>query len=179
LHMNISNRDKKALIICAGFLMAFIIVQFMLLPTLEKRKTLEQRLVAKKVALEEIINLEREYIILTGRTGAESSTISSRGTDFTLFSFIDTLAEQSGVKDNVAYMKPSARTLANREYAVSMVKIKLDSLFLKEFVDFINRVESSPNHVQIRSLSLSKTGRDNTLIDAIVEAETIVKGDAA
>lgn len=177
--MNISNRDKKALIICAGFLMAFIVVQFMFLPTLEKRKTLEQRLVSKKIVLEEIMNLEREYIILAGRTGAERSAISGRGADFTLFSFIDTLAEQSGVKDNVAYMKPSSRTLANREYAVSMVKVKLDSLYLKEFVDFISGVESSSNQVQIRSLSLSKTGRDNTMIDAIVEAETIVKGDSA
>ena len=176
--MNISNRDKKALIICAGFLMAFIVVQFMLLPTLERRKALEQRLVSKKVSLEEIMNLEREYIILAGRTGAESSAISGRKSDFTLFSFIDTLAERNGVKDNVAYMKPSSRTLPNREYAVSMVKIKLDSLYLKEFVDFINDVESSPNHVQIRSLSLSKTGKDNTLIDALVEAETIVRGEA-
>lgn len=177
--MNISNRDKKALIICAGFLMAFIVVQFMLLPTLEKRKALEQSLIARSASLEELINLEREYIILAGRTGVENSAISGRETDFTLFSFIDTLAEQSGVKDNVAYMKPSSRTLTNRAYAVSMVKIKLDSLYLKEFVDFINGVESSPNHVQIKSLSLSKTGKDNTLIDAIVEAETIVKGDAA
>jgi hypothetical protein len=33
--------------------------------------------------------------------------------------------------------------------------------------------------VHIRSLSLSKTGKEQTMIDAIVEAETLVKGDAA
>jgi general secretion pathway protein M len=177
--MNISQRDKKALIICAGFLITFIVIQFILVPALDRKKELEQRVAANETALNEIISLQQEYSSLSRMNMAETDILSQRAKGFTLFSFLDTLAEKSGVKDNVAYMKPSSRTFNDKNYAISMVKIKLDTLYLKELVDFLYNVESSRNGVHIRSLSLSKTGKEQTMIDAIVEAETLVKGDAA
>ncbi|MBI9092439.1 MAG: type II secretion system protein M [Desulfobacterium sp.] len=177
--MTISQRDKKALIICAGFLITFVAVQFILVPALDRKKELANRVAAKEAALTEIISLQQEYARLSRMNMADTDILSKRAKGFTLFSFLDALAEKSGVKDNVAYMKPSSRTFNDKNYAVSMVKIKLDTLYLKELVDFLYRVESSRNGVHIRSLSLSKTGKEQTLLDAIVEAETLVKGDAA
>ncbi len=177
--MTISKQDKKALIVCAGFLMAFMVVQFILLPTLDRKKVLEQQFMSRQVSLAELSALEKEYQRLSGLNKIKTNAVSNRDRDFTLFSFLDTLAEQSGVKDNVAYMKPSSKALSDKAYSLSMVKIKLDALYLKELVAFLHGVESFRNNVHIRSLSLSKTGKDNTLIDAIVETETLVKGDAA
>ncbi len=177
--MNISQRDKKALIICAGFLITFIAVQFILVPAMDRKKELAHRIAAQKTALAEIISLQQEYSMLSRMNMADTDILSKRAKGFTLFSFLDALAEKSGVKDNVAYMKPSSRTFNDKNYAVSMVKIKLDTLYLKELVDFLYRVESSQNGVHIRSLSLSKTGKEQTMLDAIVEAETLIKGDAA
>ncbi len=167
------------MIICAGFLITFVVVQFILVPALDRKKELEQRVAANETALNEIIALQQEYSSLSRMNMAETGILSQRAKGFTLFSFLDTLAEKSGVKDNVAYMKPSSRTFNDKNYAISMVKIKLDTLYLKELVDFLYSVESSRNGVHIRSLSLSKTGKEQTMIDAIVEAETLVKGDAA
>jgi len=177
--MNISKQDKKALIICAGFLITFVAVKFILMPALDERKNMEQRVAAKKASLKEIFDLQQEYARLSSMNMVETDILSRRAADFTLFSLLDTLAEKSGVKDNVAYMKPSSRTFSDKNYSVSMVTIKLDSLYLKELVDFLYSVETSRNGVQIRSLSLSKTGEDETMIEAIVEAETLVKEDAA
>jgi len=177
--MNLSQRDKKALIICAGFLMVFIAFQFVLVPALDRKQALSDSIAAKEAALGEMISLQQEYSRLSRMSMAETNILTRRAKGFTLFSFLDTLAEKSGVKDNVAYMKPSSRTFNDKNYAVSMVKIKLNTLYLKELVDFLYSVESSRNGVHIRSLSLSKTGKDQTMIDAIVEAETLVKGGAA
>ena len=177
--MTISHQDKKALIVCVGFLMAFIGIQFVLLPAIDKKKELSQRVTSKEASLKELVTLENEYIKLSGSSRVKITALSGRDKDFTLFSFLDTLAEKSGVKDNVAYIKPSSRTLNDKAYAISMVKIKLDALYLKELVEFIHGVEISRNNVQIKSISLSKTGKDNALLDAIVEAETLIKGDAA
>lgn len=177
--MNISQQDKKALIICAGFLMAFVAVQFILVPALDKRKEMEKRVAAQNASLKELSDLQKEYTRLSSMNMVETDILSRRASSFTLFSLLDTLAEKSGVKDNVAYMKPSSRTFSDKNYAVSMVTIKLDSLYLKELVDFLYGVETSQNGVHIRSLSLSKTGEDETMIEAIVEAETLVKEDAA
>lgn len=177
--MTLSKQDKKALIVCAGFLTIFMVVQFILLPTLDRKKVLKQQILSKQASLTQLVALDEEYQRLSGLNRVETNAVSSRDKNFTLFSFLDTLAEQSGVKDNVAYMKPSSKPLNDKTYTLSMVKIKLDALYLKELVAFLHGVENLQNNVHIRSLSLSKTGKDNTLIDAIVETETLVKGDAA
>ena len=176
--MNISQQDKKALIVCAGFLMAFVAVQFILVPALDKRKEMEKSVTTQNASLKELFDLQQEYTRLSSMNMVETDILSRRASSFTLFSLLDTLAEKSGVKDNVAYMKPSSRTFSDKNYAVSMVTIKLDSLYLRELVDFLYSVETSQNGVQIRSLSLSKTGEEETMIEAIVEAETLVKEDA-
>lgn len=177
--MTISPQDKKALAMGLAVLMAFISFQFILIPALDHKKGLEKKIAAQKKTLESLLALEQEYSRLSRMNMAETDGLSTRAKGFTLFSFLDDLAEKSGVKDNVVYMKPSSRTFNDKNYSISMVKIKLDSLYLKELVDFLHGLETSRNGVHIRSLSLSKAGKEQTMLDAVVEAETLVKGDAA
>jgi len=103
----------------------------------------------------------------------------TRDKAFSLFSFLDTEAKKCGVKDNVEYMRPTSRDLENSKYNVSRVKVKLSQVYLMELVDFLYLVESSGNHVAITSISLSRTGKKKKLLDAVIEAETLIlKGSA-
>ena len=55
---------------------------------------------------------------------------------------------------------------------LAVVKVKLKDVYLKEFIDFLYRIESSGNAVNITSLSLSKSGKDKLRLDALIEAQT-------
>jgi hypothetical protein len=95
-----------------------------------------------------------------------------RSSGFTLFSFLDTLAGQVGLKDRIAYMKPSKTTLENTAYALSVVETKLQNITMKQLTSYLYRIETSDNLVRVKGLSISKTGKQAGTVDAVLMAET-------
>ncbi|MEA1969737.1 MAG: hypothetical protein U9N77_16155 [Thermodesulfobacteriota bacterium] len=172
--MNISGREKKALTIGLFFLLFFIVFQFILFPALEKKEKLKKIIIVKEDALKELFLLENQHSDLNQRERMDKQAVNKRNKHFTLFSFLDSLAEKSGVKDKVAYMKPFSRKSETGSINLSLVRVKIESLFLKELVDFLVMIENSGNGVYIKSLSLSKTGKEKKLLDAVIETETVI-----
>ena len=52
---------------------------------------------------------------------AARTNMAGRTSGFTLFSFLDTLAGQAGLKDRIAYMKPSTSILEDSPFKLSIV----------------------------------------------------------
>ncbi|MBF0228433.1 MAG: type II secretion system protein M [Desulfamplus sp.] len=170
---SLSRREQDVVSVGSVAVILFILIQFILLPTLDKRQSFINKVNAKKDALKEMVELESRYQEIQSSVMAEKILVMKRDKSFTLFSFLDRLAQESNVKDNVSYMKPFKRQSENSEVAFSSVKVKLDEVVMRQVVDFIYKIESSNNLVYISSLSLSRTG-ENGQLSAIIEAETIV-----
>jgi general secretion pathway protein M len=98
--------------------------------------------------------------------------MAGRSSGFTLFSFLDTLAGQVGLKDRIAYMKPSKTTLENTPYTLSVVETKLQNITMKQLTSYLYRIETSNNLVRVKGLSISKTGKQAGTVDAVLLAET-------
>ncbi|KKK54471.1 hypothetical protein LCGC14_3084410, partial [marine sediment metagenome] len=92
--------------------------------------------------------------------------------DYTLFSFLDRLAGEAGIKDRIAYMKPSTSTTTNGRYKISSVEMKLESISLEELVTYLYKTETSKNLVNIKRISISKTGTEREFLNAILHVET-------
>ena len=177
--MNLTQRDRYAL--AAGILsvLLFIAVQWILFPALVEKKSLHAGVASRREALDSICRLAREYRTIKGASQKDLNLLSHRSREFTLFSLLDELAEKSGVKDNVSYMKPDIQPMGSSPYALSRVKIKLEDLALGEFTDFIYSIESSPDKVVIRSLSLTTTGKDLKRLNAVMETQTLIPGGSS
>jgi general secretion pathway protein M len=171
---NLSKREINVLTGGGVFLIVFTAAQFVYSPAIEKRDTLERVLSQKQISLEEMDLLQQKFQAVSNQFDTETSTISNRGESFSLFSFLDSQAQQSGVKGNVDYMKPGTKEIENSMYAIASVKLKLQDLYLKELVDFLYRIESFKNGVRITSLSLTKAGKEKTKIDAMIETQTLM-----
>ncbi len=148
-------------------------------PVFEKRDTLRRILNEKKAALEEMVNLQQQYLAVSNNSDIKTRVSINREKDFSLFSFLDDQAQQSGVKENVAYMKPFTKKLEKSLYTLATVKVKLKEVYLKELVDFLYHIESSKNGVTITSLSLSKAGKEKVKLDAVIETQTLMQKDKA
>lgn len=172
--LNFSNREKNTLIFGICFVVLFFVWQLGMVPFYEKRKTLHRVLNEKQMALEEMLKLQQAYAAVSDNVDMKTQTLLNRDKAFTLFSFIDEQAEQSGVKENVVYMKPFSKSLEKSAYELSTVKVKLNDIYLKELVDFLFRIESSKKDVTITALSLSKFGKDEIKLEALIETETRV-----
>lgn len=177
---NLTLREKQ--IVTGGSILAliFICIQFIFMPAYDKNASLEQTLAAEQRALQQITVLQKEYKAMAVDNSSTETLLKTRPKGFTLFSYLDRQASQSGVKTQIDYMKPQSRELENQPYTLAVVKLKLKKLTLKEFVRFINKVESSQKGIHIASLSLTKSGKDGKHLDAVLEAQTIMpKGGSA
>ncbi|MEH0021371.1 MAG: type II secretion system protein GspM [Desulfobacter sp.] len=175
---NLSQREK--MIIMGGGILAvlFILVQFIYLPAYDRRADLTDALAAEQASLKKIQALQKEYRALVPDHGGGLDQIKDRKKGFTLFSFLDHQASRSGVKGNIDYMKPHTRELDNSDVTLSIVKLKLKQIVLRDFVRFIQAVESQGAGIRISSLSLNKSGKEKNRLDATIEAQTLVPGEA-
>jgi len=114
----------------------------------------------------EFDSIEKNARSLRGRLAAKKK-------GFTLFSFIDDNAGKTGLKDRIAYMKPSSSSSREGPYRLSTVEMKLQQISMEQLVTYLHAVETSPNMVSVRRLSITRAGKDKSLIDAVMEFETV------
>ncbi|HMA86161.1 MAG TPA: type II secretion system protein GspM [Desulfosalsimonadaceae bacterium] len=173
ININLNQREKIIVYGAGLFIAAFALVQLIIMPVFEKRDELQRKLDAKHQTLSEMQQLRAEYQELRQRIAASRNQFDRRPANFTLFSFMDRLAGQAGIKQHVSYMKPSTTVNDDTGVTLSRVEMELQGISLKDLTKYLYNVETSKNMVMIKRLSISRTGRDSALIDAVLQAETV------
>jgi hypothetical protein len=74
-------------------------------------------------------------------------------------------------------MRPFSRTSDDGSFQLSRVRLKLTGLYLNDFTDFLRRVESPGSGVHVVSMSLAKSGKNDTLLEAVLETQTLMTGE--
>ncbi len=173
INLGFNRREKAAVYGAALFIALFVLIQLVIVPVFNKRDSLGRKLEAKQESLAEIKRLQAEYQQLQQQMSASRKRFESRPRGFTLFSFLDRLAGETGVKRNVTYMKPSSSVSEKSGLTLSRVEMELQDISLKAFTKYLFHVETSENMVEVKRLSISRKGRDNASIDAVLQVETL------
>ncbi len=171
----LTKREKYAIYALSGAILLFILIQFIVFPSIDKRKRLQRTLQVKEEILLEMITLKSDYDAIEKRTNLAKVHFENREKSFTLFSFLDRLTGKARIKEYVTYMKPSTTVQKNNLYKISLVEIKFKGLTLQQLTTYLHMVETSKNMVHIKRLSISKTGKQEGFIDAVLQVETVEK----
>jgi general secretion pathway protein M len=171
----LTKREKYAIYALSGAILLFILIQFIVFPSIDKRKRLQRTLQVKEEILLEMITLKSDYDAIEKRTNLAKVHFENREKSFTLFSFLDSLTGKARIKEYVTYMKPSTTVQKNNLYKISLVEIKFKGLTLQQLTTYLHMVETSKNMVHIKRLSISKTGKQEGFIDAVLQVETVEK----
>jgi general secretion pathway protein M len=171
----LARREKYSIYALSGVICLFVVFQFIVFPFLDKKERLERTIKAKTDILEKMTVLQSEYNTIKKMTELSKSHFEKRDGDFTLFSFLDKLTGKAGIKNHVTYMKPSTSVQKNSPFKISQVEMKLQGLTLQQLTSYLHMVETSKNRVNIKRLSISKTGKIENLIDAVLQVETAEK----
>lgn len=169
----LNRRDKYIVYGVGGLLGLLIIVQFIIRPFFDNRKRLERTLQTRKVELKKMRELQADFTALKGRMQLSQVRVNKRQKGFTLNSFLVQAAGQVGIKDRISSMKPTTTTQKNSNFKVSRVEMKLDAISLEQLTAFLHGVETSPNMVMVKKLSVSKKDKKEGLINVIMQVETI------
>ena len=168
----LTRREKYSLYAASGIIGLFIIMQFIVLPVFDKHDRLKRSLKVKTKILQQMIALKSEYDAIIQRTDLSKVHFENREKGFTLFSFLDKLSGKAGIKDHITYMKPSTTVQKNSPYKTSRVEMKLRGLTLQQLTVYLHMVETSKNMVNVKRLSISKSGKQEGFIDAVLQVET-------
>ena len=96
---NLNRRERYALYLGITVVCGFLLIAFVVSPPIEKRKRLANILEAKTRSLQEIQALKTEYDALSGQALLTRRRFADREKNFTLFSFLDRLAGDTGLKN--------------------------------------------------------------------------------
>ncbi len=168
----LNKREKSMLTLAAGFICVFFVARLIVFPVLDKRERLGRVQAARTRTLADIQVLAAEYAALKKRSDTALQRISRKQAGFTLFSFLDRMAGETALKDRIAYMKPSTQTPKDSPYKISLVEMKLQKITLAQLVLYLHRIETDASTVQIKRISIIKTGKGQSHIDAVMEIES-------
>ncbi len=166
------KREKYALYLAVGFIVLFVVIQFVVFPMIDRHQRLQRTLQVKMNTLNEMLNLKSAYDKIVEKAAIAEDRFTQRKKGFTLFSFLDKLAGKTALKNKIIYMKPSTSAQKDKKYKIAMVEMKLQSINLKQLTTYLYRIETSENMVFIRRISISKEKKDRGLVNAVLNIVT-------
>ncbi len=169
----LNKRERYAIMIGVGVVGIFLIVQFIIEPLFSNAEQKKQNLQTKSVMLEQMRQWQAEYNSLTQKASLSKSRFRNRQKGFTLYAFLNRLAGEAGIKDRITNMKPTKKVEKGSPYKLSRVEMKLDAITLEQLTKYLYRVETSPNMVDIKKISISKKDKKQGLITAVLQVETV------
>ncbi len=172
--MKLSGREKYSIYAAACFIGFFVIIKFIVFPIIDNQELLTRTIRMKTKMLEEILALKSEYDDIKKQGELSRVRFTKREKGFTLFSFLDNLSGQAGIKDNITYMKPSTSSGKNGQQKISAVEMRLQAVTLNHLTSYLYMIEASENMVNIKRLSISKTGSQEDLLDVVLQVETYI-----
>jgi general secretion pathway protein M len=171
----LTKRERYAIYALSGAVLLFMLIQFIVFPSIDKRKRLRRILQIKEGILSEMIALKSDFEAIEKRTNLAKVRSENREKGFTLFSFLDRLTGKAKVKEYVTYMKPSTTVQKNNSYKISQVEMKFKGLTLQQLTTYLHMIETSKNIVYVKRLSILKTGKQEGFVDAVLQVETVEK----
>lgn len=173
--INLNKREKLSVIAAAAALFIFVLLQFLVFPLLDKNDRLSSKLISRQHELEQIRLLQAEYRQTSQKAEQAQRFIQRRRRGFTLFSFLETLAGKTNVKNNIAYMRPTSTADKDSPYRLSLVEMKLADITTSQLMAYLHGIEASNNMIFVKRLSISKEERKPDLITTVFQVETLEK----
>ncbi len=172
--MNLNRREKYAVSAAGIVIGCFLAIQFGVFPMIDRNRQLKRMVAIKSRTLADMQVLEAEFNKLKKRTEDTRLRIAGQKSDGSLFSILDQDAGKIGLKERIAYMKPSTIEDKDSPYKISTVEMKLQQITMAQLVAFLSSVERAGDTIGVRRMSLVRAGeQNNKTIDAVLEFQTV------
>jgi general secretion pathway protein M len=170
---DLKPREKIVIAIGATGIVLFLFFQLIAFPLLDEKKRLQKNWRHKKNTAIEIRALKVEFDRLNQKQQQAQKRFGRRDKQFSLFAFVEQTAGGAGLKDHIAYMKPSTVKSSEGGFSISSVEMKLQDITLKQLVTYLHKIEISPNMVRVHRMAINKTGKLKDHLTVTMQVQTI------
>lgn len=171
--IKLNKREKIGVAAATAAIVIFLVLQVLVFPLFEKNAQLSRTMTTRQQEREQIQLLQAEYLKTAEKAQAAQRHLKRRKQGFTLFSFLETLAGQTGVKSHIAYMRPTTTSQKDRPYRLSMVEMKLQEITMAQLLAYLHGIETSTDMISIKRLSITKGEKKADLINTVFQVETL------
>ena len=171
-YKNITKRERFAVYFAATAVGLFVIFQFIITPYVDKEDLLQRQYAAETEKLQKMREFKAEHDASAKSVDLSKINFQNRDKGFTLFSFLDKLSGETGIKDHVTKMIPSNSESKSGTYKISQVELKLKSITLKQLTDYLYGIETSKNVMFVKRLTIDQSSKPEGYIDVVMQVET-------
>jgi type II secretory pathway component PulM len=166
--INLTRREKLLALALAVFTGALMLFAFVIKPAVERSKTLRRVISEKQDQLHKIQAKSSEYMFLRDNLDTLRTKAASQDQELELLPVLESLIREYGLAKNVATMKQQVLPISP-SHSETIVEVRLESLTLRQLVDFLRTVESANVLARIKSLYIKKNLTNANLLDSVVE----------
>jgi len=169
----LNRRERLFIKSGIAFIAVFLMLRYVIIPLTGQQEHLDQALATEKEKLRSMLSIQKEVSAGNRNMHHAMTGLDRRDMSFTLFSFLDRLAGEAGVKDTITYMKPSTEESEAGNNRLSLVEMKLEAVSLENLVAYIYKIETSRSMVFVKRLSISRKEKDVGGVDAVMQVVTL------
>ena len=100
----------------------------------------------------------------------------TRQQNFAIFSRMAQLARETGIRDKIEHIRPTVST-PSEMYEEESVEVKIEGVTLEQLIQYLYRIEHSPQLLKIKRLSLKPRRNNRQLLTAIFRVSIFTPKD--
>ena len=166
--MNLTKREKQT--IAAGAVIFGLIVAFQVFvrPAIGRLRTLRRVVSDKQQLLVDLQAKSEQYKTVSRELEKIRFELGRQPEERKILSFVERIQKDSGLMQNVVYMKPSAMTVKDINEQKT-IEVKLLGVTLDQLIQFLLKIESSEFTIGFRTLEIKRSLRDLGLLDTTIQ----------
>lgn len=173
MKLNISDRDRKILLVGSVFLAAFL-VYLAVEEVLGGYREMDRDIARKTDELVMVSRLRDQYLQTHGQLQAVKKRLDAQQENFSLLSFVEDLARQENIRDRFGSVKPKTVPLGD-QYEERMLDIQMDDVTLARLVEFIYKLEHSGNVLKVKRLHIRPNFNNRDLLRVVLQISTVTR----
>ena len=160
--LNRLNPREKVVVFAGLIVLVLLFVWFALLsPYFKTMNTLDRKIVAHQRSLVKVEEM-RDKIIQLRQQLADVG--SRKQGNRPLFSQVESLTEQTGVREQLLSMRPQPATIQGA-FRQQLVEIRLEKISLSQLVKLLHAIEYRSGGVQVKSMRAKPRFEDRSILD--------------
>jgi general secretion pathway protein M len=175
---NLQSRERLFIGGAGAALVVFLIFKLAIDPTFKHYAELDRQIVTARRQLNELRTMQQEYQRQKSVVDSINNQLKKQQ-NFAIFSRLEELAGQTGIRNKILYMKPTVST-PSEVYNEESVEIKMEGVTLEQLVRYLHQIESSPQLLKIKRLEIKPRFDNRQILTATfrVSAFTLKEGNS-
>ena len=154
-----------------GLVLLILLIQLFVLPFIEAKQTVNQSILKNEKTLAEMRLMARDYEILKRQAGRIQLALASRPQNFSLFSRLEKIAGDAGVKGSIKSINAAKGSISG-PYEELPVDIRLEKITLRQLTDFLYLLESPQELIRVSKITLTKMQESPEYLSAQIQVMT-------